>query len=200
MVKIGCTGGIGSGKSTVCALLRERGAKVIDADAISRALTARGGSAFALVVEAFGKQILTPDGVIDRKHLAEIVFRDEHRRRALEDIVHPLVSNQIDLELMTASPHEIVIIDHPLLLETDARDRFALDGVLVVDLAPDIATQRLLAQREMTLEQVNERIAAQITREERLRAADFILMNMGTMAELREMVRRAWEWMVSLGD
>ncbi len=197
MVKIGCTGGIGSGKSTVTTLLAEHGARVIDVDSISHRITAEGGPAYAQIVETFGPTILNHEGAIDRHRLADIVFRDPARRRILEDIVHPRVSESIELEL-AGSREEIIVLDHPLLVETDARQRFALDGVIVVDTPIDLVIARLVDHRGMTPDEAHARIAAQSSREERLQAADFIVMNMGTREELVAMAENAWEWIQTL--
>jgi dephospho-CoA kinase len=195
---IGCTGGIGSGKSTVCALLQERGAYIIDADAISRALSARGGAAYRSIVNAFGQEIIRDDGEIDRRNLARIVFCDASSRRRLEAIVHPQVEREV-LREIELHGNEIVVIDHPLLVETDGRARFHLDGLLVVDAPVDIALERLVERREIDRDDAILRIEAQMSRDDRLRAADFILMNMGTFEELDLMVDKAWEWITRLG-
>ena len=197
VVAIGCTGVIGSGKSTVCALLGRSGATVIDVDAHARAVTRRGGEAFVGIVESFGASVLTEEGDLDRPALATMAFSDPECRRTLEELVHPFVEAKILHDLATTRD-DVVVVDHPLLVETGARARLRLDGVLVVDVPYDLARGRLVDGRGMLPEEVAQRIAAQCTREERLRAADFILMNMGTMAELEEMVGRAWQWIEQL--
>ncbi len=198
MVRVGCTGGIGSGKSSVCALLAAHGARIIDVDKISRSLTALGGPAFPLVLDSFGEAILTSEGAIDRAALARIVFSDRDRLRELETIIHPLVNHELLREVANEDGAGIVVIDHPLLVETNARDLLELDGVLVVDAPVDFVIERLVEHRQMSREDVEARIAAQCPREDRLRAADFILMNMGTFEELTIMADRAWQWIETL--
>lgn len=196
-MRIGCTGVIGSGKSTVCGLLARHGAVVIDVDAAARAVTNRGGDAFDDIVAAFGDTVLTSTGELDRVALASLVFSDTARRRELEALVHPHVERRVVDALDNVSDDAVAVLDHPLLVETGGRARFRLDGVLVVDVPYDLARHRLV-ERGLSAEDAAARIASQCTREERLRAADFILMNLGTMAELEEMVERAWTWIQAL--
>jgi dephospho-CoA kinase len=198
VIAIGLTGGIGSGKSTVAGMLAARGAVVVDADVIAREVVERGKPAWAKVRERFGEGILTPDGSIDRPALAGIVFADEGARRDLNGIVHPEVGRAI-LERVAAEAgtDHVVVLDIPLLAE-GGRDRYPVAGVLVVDCPVDIAVDRLVTERGMDRVDAERRVAAQVSREERLRAADFIIMNMGTLAELSEMVGRAWRWIEGL--
>lgn len=200
MTRVGCTGGIGSGKSTVCAFLSERGAQVIDVDDISRRLVRSDGAAYREVIDAFGTEILGADSEIDRPRLAEIVFRDVDERAKLESIIHPLVGDEIDRRLGSFGAQDVVVLDHPLLVETDGRERFGLDGVIVVDAPDQEVIERLVRSRAMTEQGVRERIAAQSSRETRRNAADFIMLNIGTLEELRAMAERAWEWMSRLSD
>lgn len=199
MIAVGLTGGIGSGKSTVAAMLVGRGAELVDADVIAREVLEPGLPAFDAVVEAFGKGILADDGRLDRAALARLVFSDPAARTRLNDIVHPEVGTLILERLAELSQREgVAVLDVPLLAE-GARDRYPVAGVLVVDCPVDIALARLVTLRGMAREDAEARIAAQATREERLRVADFIIMNMGTLEELSEMVGRAWEWIATLG-
>ena len=198
MTVIGCTGGIGSGKTTVCALLRERGAHIVDADDISRRLSARGGPSYRPIIDAFGPEIIRDDGEIDRPRLAAIVFRDPSLLDRLESIVHPYVEREVTDEI-AEHRDRVVVVDHPLLVETDGRARFGLEGILVVDAPIDIALERLVRIRRMDPEDARLRIAAQMSREERLRRADFIIMNMGNLKELSLMVDNAWDWIGTLG-
>lgn len=198
MILVGCTGGIGSGKSTVCAYFAERGVRVIDADAISRRLSRQGGAAYPGIVDAFGEQILDNDGEIDRAKLASIVFKDESERRRLESIVHPLVETEIKRQIAALDKDAVVVLDHPLLIETEGRERFGLQGVIVVDALEQEVVERLVASRAMTPAEVQERIDAQSSRERRRNAADYILLNIGTPGELRDMAERALEWINGL--
>ncbi len=198
MIAVGLTGGIGSGKSTVARLLGARGAVVIDADVVAREVVEPGREAWAKVRERFGESVLTADGSIDRAALASIVFDDEEARRDLNAIVHPEVGREI-LERVAAEAgtDHVVVLDIPLLTE-GGRDRYPVAGVLVVDCPVDIAVDRLVAERGMDRGDAERRVAAQASRDERLRAADFVIMNMGTMGELEEMVARAWQWIEGL--
>jgi len=199
VIAIGCTGGIGSGKSTVAGFLRERGAVVLDTDEFARAALKIGGAAYDATVARFGPGIVLSDGAIDRPGLAAIVFSDAAARTDLESIVHPVVEARV-LQALDAEqrPGTVVVVDIPLLVETDARRRYGLDGVLVVDAPEDLAVERLVAAREMDASAARARVAAQSDRTTRLRAADFIVMNYGSLDELRQMTDRAWSWIERL--
>ena len=199
MVAIGCTGGTGSGKSTVAALLERRGARIVDADAISHAVIAPGTPGSSAVVERFGAGILDPDGSIDRRALAALVFADQAALRDLEAIVHPLVSVALRQELATSAPDDVVVCVLPLLAETDARMRYGLDGVLVVDAPEDLALERLVHDRQMDEADARSRIAAQADRFARIAVADYVILNVGTLEELDEMAEGAWRWIERLG-
>ena len=198
MVAIGCTGGIGSGKSTVAALLERRGARIVDADAISHAVIAPGTPGSSAVVERFGAGILDPDGSIDRRALAALVFADQAALRDLEAIVHPLVSVALRQELATSAPDDVVVCVLPLLAETDARMRYGLDGVLVVDAPEDLALERLVHDRQMDEADARSRIAAQADRFARIAVADYVILNIGSLEELDEMTEGAWHWIERL--
>jgi dephospho-CoA kinase len=200
MIAIGLTGGIGAGKSTVAAMLVGRGAELIDADVLAREVVEPGRPALGKIRERFGKGILRPDGSLDRPALAAIVFGDEQARADLNSIVHPEVGRELRERLARfADSDSVVILDVPLLAE-GGRDRYPVAGVLVVDVPEDMATERLVSMRNMTPQEAEARIAAQSSRDDRLAIADFIIMNMGTLAELEEMVSRAWAWMNELRE
>ncbi|HVE94685.1 MAG TPA: dephospho-CoA kinase, partial [Acidimicrobiales bacterium] len=166
MVVVGLTGGIGAGKSSVSSLLVERGAVLIDADAIVRELQASGGAAIAPTVERFGPDILDATGAVDRPKLAAIVFADDDARRDNNAIVHPLVGATIAERLAElASTEALVVLDVPLLVEGRSYD---LAGVIVVDCPAEIAMDRLVRLRGMDADDVARRMAAQATREQRL--------------------------------
>jgi dephospho-CoA kinase len=196
---VGLTGGIGSGKSTVSAMLIRRGAVVIDADVIAREVVEPGKEAYEEVVRRFGDSVKGPDGGLDRPALAAIVFADASARADLEAIVHPAVGAVL-LERLAAEvgTDHVVVLDIPLLVEAGGRRRYPLAGVLVVDAPEDIALERLVVLRGMPEEAARARVAAQAAREERLRLADFVILNIGTLDELEEMVERAWEWIAGL--
>jgi dephospho-CoA kinase len=187
---IGLTGGIGSGKSTVSALLAERGAVVIDADAITRELQVPGTPVFAAMVERFGPGIVADDGTLDRQAVADIVFTDTQALADLGAIVHPAVGPEIArrLEQEQATDH-VVILDVPLLVESGRDDLAAL---VVVDIDPELAVERLVQQRGMREDDARARLARQASREERRAKADEVLDNSGTREDLQRAVDELW--------
>lgn len=190
MIKVGLTGGIGSGKSEVARLLAEHGAVVVDADALAREALAPGSPGSAAVVEEFGPEVLAADGSIDRARLGRLVFADAAGRAALEAIVHPYVGRR-SAELMAAAPADAVVVyDVPLLVEKGLQDGFEV--VVVVDAADETRLRRLVDVRGMPEQDARERMAAQASREARLAVADHVLPNDGDLAELAEQVSRLW--------
>jgi dephospho-CoA kinase len=189
VLRIGLTGGIGSGKSTVSALLTARGAVVIDADRIAREVVEPGTPGLAAVVEAFGGGVVGPDGALDRPALAAIVFADPAARRRLDGIVHPLVRARA-VELAAAAPPDAVVVnDVPLLVETGQAGSY--DLVLVVEADPEVRVRRLV-DRGLTEDDARARIAAQATDEQRRAVADVVLDNSGSREELAAQVDRFW--------
>lgn len=167
---VGLTGGIGSGKSTVAALLADRGAVVIDADRIAREVVAPGQPAYTEIVDRFGSEVVAPDGTLDRGRLARIVFADEAARRDLEAITHPRIAAELSRRVAAAAEEaEVIVLDVPLLLE---RGLVAgLDAVVVVTAPPEVRLARLVEGRGMDPDDVRARMAAQATDDELLRAA-----------------------------
>ena len=201
MTAVGLTGGIGSGKSTVGQLLAERGALVIEADDVVHRLQRPGQPVFAAIVSRFGEGILTVDGELDRRALAEIVFHDQQARRELEALVHPAVLAEMGrLRLEAEGRGAAVVLDIPLLAEAgaDARARWALDGVIVVDCPVDVAIRRLVELRGMSDDDARSRVYAQVSRQRRLEAADFVVDNSEDLAHLRSEVDRCWTWIEGL--
>ena len=190
MLRIGLTGGIGSGKSTVGQLLAERGAVVIDSDVLSREVVAVGTSGLAEIVEVFGAGVLTPLGELDRAAMGRLVFGDAAARATLEAIVHPRVRARGEQIESAAAPGAVVVHDIPLLVETGQADRF--DTVIVVDAPDDVQVERLTASRAMTREEARSRIAAQASREQRLAAADHVVVNDGSRDQLEAAVDEVW--------
>ena len=190
-MRVGLTGGVASGKSTVAALLAELGAVVIDADKLAREVVAPGTDGLRRVVEEFGADVLAADGSLDRPALGAIVFGDEPARRRLEAIIHPLVRARAR-ELEAAAPQGAVVVhDIPLLAETGQADRF--DAVLVVDVPVRTQIDRMVEQRAMTPEEAEARVAAQATRDQRLSVATYAIDNTGRLEDLRERVTEVFE-------
>lgn len=203
MIEIGLTGGIGSGKSTVADLLVERGAVLIDADRIVRDLQAPGGSVFTAMVERWGERIVAADGTLDRQAVAGIVFTDEDELKALNDIVHPAVGEEMKAQREAVEGTDaIVVLDIPLLVRADGtsdKDRYAnLAGIIVVDVEADLAVERLVAHRGFDESDARSRIANQATREQRRAVADIVIDNSGPLDELGPQVDAAWAWAEAL--
>jgi dephospho-CoA kinase len=193
---VGLTGGIGSGKSTVSTMLADKGALIIDADAITRELQQPGHEVFDAMVERFGKGILAPDGTLDRRAVAAIVFADEQARKDLEAIVHPAVGAEMLNRMQSvADTDTVVIYDVPLLVESARR---GYGAVIVVDVDPEVAVRRLVEHREMDERDARARIANQADREERVAVADRVIDNSGTVDDLRREVDEVWTWIESL--
>ena len=183
---IGLTGGIGSGKSTVSSMLTARACPVVDADAITRELQAAGQPVHGEIVDRFGPDILHESGELDRAALAEIVFNDPRELAELNAIVHPAVGVEIDRRIrVLAREAPFVVLDVPLLVESGRDD---LDLLVVVDVDPELAVQRLVAHREFTEQDARARIANQIARADRLRHADIVIDNNGPIDHLETQV------------
>lgn len=198
-VAIACTGGIGSGKSTVGALLAARGATVVDADIVARQVVAPGTPGLAAVVERFGEGVLDAGGSLARARLAHLVFADPQARLDLEAIVHPAVRRRLHDDLAHARAAGLVgVAEIPLLVDGQMRRALDLDGVLLVDVPEDVALERLTTSRQMSEADARARMAAQPTRAERLAGADFVILNLGSAAELAQMVDLAWSWLSEL--
>jgi dephospho-CoA kinase len=190
MLKVGLTGGIGSGKSEVSRRLAGYGALIIDADVVAREVVEPQSPGLAQVVGVFGTGILAADGRLDRHRLGEIVFYDAELRAKLNAIVHPLVGERMRELEQGADPGAIVVEAVPLIAENHMAEFF--DLVVVVDIPPRIQEDRLVRDRAMTREQVAARVAAQASREDRLAIADIVLDNSGSLAELDREVGDLW--------
>ncbi|TNC23078.1 dephospho-CoA kinase [Mumia zhuanghuii] len=198
MTRVGLTGGIGSGKSAVTALLRERGAVVVDADVLAHEVVEPGTPGFAAVVERFGDGVLDSDGRLDRPALGAVVFADEQARRDLEAIIHPRVrARAAELEA-AAGPDAVVVHDVPLLVETGQAELY--DLVVVVDVPVETQIERLASNRGMSRAEAESRIAAQATREQRRGAADVVIDNSGTLADLADAVDVLWRRLAPRGS
>jgi dephospho-CoA kinase len=185
-VRIGLTGGIASGKSTVSGMLRELGAIVIDSDLLAREVVEPGTPGLAQVVAAFGPEVLTAEGAMDRAKVGAIVFADPARRQQLEAIVWPLVHEAGQALAAAAGPEDLVVHDIPLLVETGQQASF--DAVVVVDVPVETQVARMVRDRRWTEEEARARIGAQATREQRLAAATHVIENTGTIDDLRHRV------------
>jgi dephospho-CoA kinase len=190
MLRVGLTGGIGSGKSEVSRRLAAQGAVIIDADLIAREVVAPGTEGLAEVERAFGGDVLGPDGALDRGRLGDIVFADQQRLATLNAIVHPRVGARMRELEDAAGPGAVVVHDVPLIAENGLAG--AYDLVVVVDAPPRVQLDRLVRLRGMTPEQAAARMAAQASREDRLAIAGMVVDNSGSLAELDRQVGELW--------
>ena len=197
MLRVGLTGGIGSGKSEVSRRLAAHGAVVIDADVAAREVVAPGTPGLAQVAAAFGPEVLGPDGALDRERLGAMVFRDPALRAKLNAIVHPLVrewmtaAERAAAEAAAATGRDLIVVhDVPLLAESGRADGF--DLVIVVDVPPELQVERLVSERGMTPDQARARMAAQAGRDQRLGLADLVIDNSGSLDNLDRRVGEVW--------
>ena len=196
MILVGLTGGIGSGKSTVSALLAERGAVIVDADAIVREVQEPGSPVLTKLAERFGAGVIAADGSLDRAALAAIVFGDADALKDLNGIVHPAVGAEMNRRVREqAATDRVVVLDIPLLTENP---REGLQGIIVVDVPVEMQVQRLVAHRGFDEADARARIAKQATRERRLETASFVVDNSGTPADLLPRIDALWAWVTAL--
>ncbi len=196
-MRVGLTGGVASGKSTVAAILASLGAVVVDADQLAREVVQPGTPGLAAVLEAFGPDLLAGDGGLDRPALGKVVFSDERARRRLEGILHPLIRARAAEIEAEAGPDAVVVHDIPLLAETGQAADF--DAVLVVDVPVPTQIERMVADRGMSREDAEARVAAQASREDRLAVATYVVDNTGTREDLRDRVTEVFGLLVSPG-
>lgn len=190
MLRIGLTGGIGAGKSSVSAAFSECGGVVVDGDVIAREVVALGTEGLSALAEAFGPDILLSDGALNRPALAAVAFSDEDKRATLNGIVHPLVARRRSEIIAGVSEDDVVVEDIPLLVESGMAPLFAL--VVVVNADPELRVTRLTEQRGMSEADARARIAAQASEEQRRAVADVWLDNSGRPGELTERARELW--------
>ena len=185
-MRVGLTGGVASGKSTVAAIMADLGAVVIDADQLAREVVEPGTPGLDAVVAEFGAEMLGDDGRLDRPRLGAVVFADEEKRRLLEGILHPLIRAR-SAEIESAAPADALVVhDIPLLAESGQGDRF--DAVVVVDVPVETQVERMVRDRSWTKADAESRVAAQASREERRAIATYVVDNTGTRDDLRDKV------------
>jgi dephospho-CoA kinase len=199
---VALTGGIASGKSTVCDLLEDKGAYIICSDALAREVVQKGEPAWRDIVDHFGESVLDGEGEIDRARLSEIVFSDPAERGFLNSVTHPRIF-QLMFERLKARDLEtggtgVAVLDIPLLVDVEAPDMF--DFTLVVDASPEVQLERIVEDRGSSREEALARINAQVPRERRLAFADHIIRNEGSLDELRREVDEAWKAILSKAD
>jgi dephospho-CoA kinase len=189
---VGLTGGIGSGKSTVSAMLAAKGAIIVDADAIVHELQRPGQVVFDEMVDTFGREILQPDGTLDRAKVGDIVFTDEAKRVQLQGIVWPRVGERVRELIDSATDDDIVVLDVPLMAEATDGSRRMAQKIIVVDASEDTQI-RHLGEKGVSADVAKARMAVQASREDRLKLADFVLNNDGSIDELQKQVDAMWE-------
>lgn len=195
-LRVGLTGGVASGKSTVSAILLDLGAVVIDADAIAREVVAVDTPGLAAVIDAFGPDLLGADGQLDRAAMGALVFSDAASRKRLEAIIHPLVHARMEALEQLAPPDAVVFHDIPLLAEGGRASTF--DAVVVVDSPPELQLARMVSDRGWSRGEGEARIAAQAARADRLAIATYVIDNTGSLADLRDQVESVFADLTAL--
>jgi dephospho-CoA kinase len=193
VLRVGLTGGIASGKSTVARVFRELGAHVLDADRIARDIVPPGSPALARIARAFGKEMLRPDGTLDRAALGEVVFADAGKRRVLEGILHPLILDEIDRrvdELERADPGGMVVVEAALILELGRQAEF--DALVVVWADEAQQRQRMIQRDKLSVEEAQRRLDAQMPLAEKRSRAQFVVDNSGDQEACRADAERVY--------
>jgi dephospho-CoA kinase len=193
---LGITGNIASGKSTVARELGRRGAVVVDADQLAREVVVPGSPTLARLVDAFDEGILHPDGSLNRTEMGRRIFADDHAREVLNGIMHPAIARLSGERLheLRCSSAPLVVYQAPLLFEVGAQDR--VDKVLMVKIAPPVQLARLMARDDLTEEQARQRIAAQMSQDEKIARADYLIDNSGTLEQTVAQIDRLWPGLV----
>lgn len=195
MFAVGLTGGIGAGKSTVADLLVERGAELIDADEVARDVVRPGGPAYQPLIDRFGPSVVAPDGTIDRPAVAARAFSDPDALADLNALTHPAIGAEMLARRQEAAARQGVLVLAIPLLRRAHRETVGLDAVVVVDCPVPVAVERLVRSRGMDRGDAEARVAAQISREERLAEADYVVDNGGGPEQLAAEVERLWKWL-----
>ena len=201
MLKVGLTGGIAVGKSTVMSVLAACGAVCFDADAIARSVVEPGTPGLAAVVAEFGPDVLAPDGSLDRVALGRVVFADAARRARLEAILHPPIIAEQDwliAEVAARDPQAIVVVDAALMIESGGYKRF--DALVVVHCDPEVQLERLMRRNGLTREEALQRVAAQMPQAEKLRYADYTIDTSGTLDDTRRRTEAVWGELVARAE
>jgi dephospho-CoA kinase len=199
MLRVGLTGGIGSGKSTVSEAFARLGAKVLDADKVAREVVLPGQPAWLKLQQAFGPEFFLPDGEVNRSKLRRLVFANPEERSKLNAIVHPEVMKEIDFkfeQLTTSAEHAVVVVDVPLLLEVGVAHRF--DKVVVVYANESVQVMRLMQRDGLSREEARQALSVQIDLREKARKADFVIDNSGTPGETQARVEKVWQELLAL--
>ena len=197
MKLIGLTGAIGSGKSSVSQRLAQKGALIIDGDAIAKQLQQKGSSLLEKMVHAFG-DVLLPSGELDRQKVAQIVFNDAEKLKQLNGIMHPAINDEIMRQVHEQiDTQQIVVLDMPLLVENP---RTGFSALVIVDIDPETAISRLVSHRKMNKDDARKRMSSQATREQRLSVADRVIDNNGELSELQAQIDDLWDWFATLPE
>ncbi len=199
MLKVGLTGGIASGKSTVCEVFTRMGAMVLDADAVAREVVLPGRSAWTKLRQTFGSEFFCPDGNLNRRRLRKLIFSDPVKRRQVDAIVHPEVMREINRQyqhLSAVAPDGVFLVDVPLLLEVGAAGRF--DRVLVVYVDEYVQIDRLMRRDGLSKKEASQALSAQIPLREKVKLADFVIDNNGTLRETQAQVEGVWRELLAL--
>ena len=194
MLRVGLTGSIAVGKSFVSGVLAELGCHVLDADAVARRVVEPGAEGLRAVAEAFGREVLRPDGTLDREGLGRIVFGDEGKRRLLNSILHPLIIAEQDAwlrERESEDPRGVGVVDAALMIESGGHARF--DKLVVVHCRPELQLERLMRRNRLSREEALARVAAQMPQEEKLRHADYAIDTSGSFEETRGRTAEVYE-------
>ena len=197
MKLIGLTGAIGSGKSSVSQRLAQKGALIIDGDAIAKQLQQKGSPLLEKMVHAFG-DVLLPSGELDRQKVAQIVFNDTEKLKQLNGIMHPAINDEIMRQVHEQiDTQQIVVLDMPLLVENP---RTGFSALVIVDIDPETAISRLVSHRKMNKDDARKRMSSQATREQRLSVADRVIDNNGELSELQAQIDDLWDWFATLPE